>query len=171
MHPSDRGYSPQPDAAVLLVSGGHPYSPAIRSHYVPEAPSHPGETGLSRPVSGGLDLTTGFAGGLRSVADPDPRSCLPGRKHSFERCLIPAPYSCRTHSPAGSEARDANPDFTSPPFPSGRLSPAGVLDGIRHPVTSDRTGYFVDPLRLTENRHAVAGPFDRCQRATTGRAC
>ena len=114
---------------------------------------------LSRPMSGALDVTPGFTGGHRSVGGPDLRSCLPGRKHSFKRCLIPAPYSCRTHSPGDSEARGVTPDFTNPPFPSGRLSPAGLIGGIRHPAPSDRTGYFVDPLGLTENRHAMTRAF------------
>jgi len=41
------------------------------------------ESGVSRLVSGGLDLTYGFPICQWSVADPDPWSCLPARKHSF----------------------------------------------------------------------------------------
>jgi hypothetical protein len=72
MHPSNRGSYPQSDAAVLLVSGGHPYSPAIQPHYIPDPLSRVGETGVSRLVSGGLDLTNGFAACQRSVANLDP---------------------------------------------------------------------------------------------------
>jgi hypothetical protein len=141
------------NAAALLVSGGHPYSLAIPTYYDPPRPSPEQRSGVSRLVSGGLDVTREVVHRARqwSVADPDPWSCLPACEHSFERDLIPAHYTCRSCSPVGSEARDANPDFTNPPFPFVRLSPAKVM--------SVRTGYCIDLLRVTNERHAAPSSF------------
>jgi hypothetical protein len=82
-----------------------------------------GVSGVSRFVSGGLDVTGMFPPRQRSVAGPDPKSCLPACEHSLERYLIPACYTCRSCSPVGSEARNANSDFANPPFPEPGVSP------------------------------------------------
>lgn len=47
----------RPNAAALLVSGGHPYSLAIPIYYGPFRPSPKRRSGVSRLVSGGLDMT------------------------------------------------------------------------------------------------------------------
>jgi hypothetical protein len=62
------------NAAALLVSGGHPYSLAIPTYYDPPRPSPERRSGVSRLVSGGLDVTPGGVNPKRqrSVADPDP---------------------------------------------------------------------------------------------------
>jgi len=83
-------------------------------------------------VSGPLVVTSGFPGCQRTVVCLDPISHSPARKHLRERYLIPAHYSCRSRSPVSSEARDAIPDLTNPPFPSTRLSPGGFCGRVRH---------------------------------------
>jgi hypothetical protein len=47
----------RPNAAVLLVSGGHPYSLAILIYYDPPRLSPQRRSGVSRLVSDGLDVT------------------------------------------------------------------------------------------------------------------
>lgn len=62
------------------------------------------------------------------IADP---SRPPTHLHASirEGSPIPAHYTCRSRSPVGSEARDANPDFVHPPFGPARLSPGRVAGG------------------------------------------
>jgi len=135
--PCDAGLN----AAALLVSGGHPYSLAIPTYYDPLRLSPKRRSGVSRLVSGGLDVMHWIVHPTRqrSVADPDPWSCLPACEHSFERDLIPAYYTCRSCSPVGSEARTANSDFTNPPFPEPRLS-AGTMFRIELATASTSSG-------------------------------
>jgi hypothetical protein len=137
------------NAAALLVSGGHPYSLAIPTYYDPPRPSPEQRSGVSRLVSGGLDVTREVVHRARqwSVADPDPWSCLPACEHSFERDLIPAHYTCRSCSPVGWEARTANSDFTNPPF---------IRHGFR-PHTSFGLGLATSStsFRVTNERHTA----------------
>jgi len=121
----------RPNAAVLLFSRYHRYSPAIQTHYVPHLLSQVRESGVRRLVSGGFALYTGIYPCI-GLTDRDPWSFLPARKHLSECYLIPAHYSCRRRSPVGSEARNAISDFTGSPFPSTRLSPRGVCGRVRH---------------------------------------
>jgi hypothetical protein len=123
----------RPNAAVLLFSRHHRYSPAIQTHYVPLVLSH--EFGSLALEGSCLAVSPCALGVTRAIelADRDPRSFLPARKHLSECYLIPAHYSCRRRSPVGSEARNAISDFTGSPFPPARLSPGGFSGRVRHP--------------------------------------
>jgi len=146
------------NAAALLVSGGHPYSLAIPTYYEPSRLSPKRRSGVSRLVSGGLDMTWVVNPRQWSVADLDPWSCLPACEHSFERDLIPAYYTCRSCSPVGSEARTANSDFTNPPFPEPRLS-AGTMFRIELATASTSSGLPTSAtphLALLERRWRAA---------------
>jgi len=79
---------------------------------------------------------------LGCVPDRSPIPALhPTHLHASIRSsdLIPAHYSCRSRSPVGSEARDANPDFVHPPFGPARLSPGRVAEGSSPPIRIEWT--------------------------------
>jgi hypothetical protein len=117
----------RPNAAVLLLSGGHPYLPVSPSLLRPHRAVNTKGSPASGLVRDRFDVSRdSFNRALASGESPS-ASHRPTHGRLSERCLAPVDYSCRRSSSVSSKARGATPDFVRPPFTHTGLPPGMML--------------------------------------------